>query len=480
MSELAFISLAEASQLIRTRKLSPVEYTSALLAHIAATDPAYNAFLAVTAELALAQAKSAEAEIAAGKWRGPMHGIPYAAKDIFDIEGMATTCHSKVRIDHRATADAFVVRRLREAGAVLLGKLALHEFATGGPAFDLPWPPARNPWNRDLHPGGSSSGSGTAVAAGMAPAALGTDTGGSIRNPSTCCGIVGLKPTYGAVSLGGVFPLTYSLDHVGPMTRTVEDNAIFFHAMLGHDPADPTSTRREVGDCLTDLKRGIKGMRIGVIEHFYTRDAMACAEQVSGIERAIEVLKQLGADVRPITVSPLGTYADCNRTIHQAEAYAIHERDMQQRPEDYAKLTRGKILPGAFIPAVKYIRAQQMRAALCTEFAEAIRGLDAVITLSSLDMPARIEDADEVAHTYDRQCRLAFNVTGTPAMSVPTGRSAAGIPLAMQIVSHAFGEPAIYRIAQAYCEAAGTTIGTDPKTQPRLITAAAVRPAAAE
>ena len=170
-----------------------------------------------------------------------MHGVPYAAKDIFDIEGMATTCHSKIRKDHRAASDAFVVKKLRDAGAVLLGKVALHEFATGGPAFDLPWPPARNPWNRDLHPGGSSSGSGAALAAGMAPAALGTDTGGSVRNPATCCGIVGMKPTYGAVSLGGVFPLTYSLDHVGPMTRTVEDNAILFHAIAGHDPDDPTT-----------------------------------------------------------------------------------------------------------------------------------------------------------------------------------------------------------------------------------------------
>ena len=159
-----------------------------------------------------------------------MHGVPYAAKDIFDVAGMATTCHSKIRKDHRATADAFVIRKMHEAGAILLGKLALHEFATGGPAFDLPWPPARNPWNRDLHPGGSSSGSGAALAAGLAPAALGTDTGGSVRNPATCCGIVGMKPTYGAVSLSGVFPLTYSLDHVGPMTRSVEDNAILLHA----------------------------------------------------------------------------------------------------------------------------------------------------------------------------------------------------------------------------------------------------------
>jgi aspartyl-tRNA(Asn)/glutamyl-tRNA(Gln) amidotransferase subunit A len=263
MTDLAWLSVAEGSQLLKSRKLSPVEWTRALLDRIAQLDPAYNAFLAVTADLAMAQAKRAESEIASGQWRGPMHGVPYGAKDIFDVEGMATTCHSKLRISHRAAADAFVVRKLREAGAVLLGKLALHEFATGGPAFDLPWPPARNPWNRNLHPGGSSSGSGAALAAGLVPAALGTDTGGSVRNPATCCGIVGLKPTYGAISLSGVQPLTHSLDHVGPMTRSVEDNAILLQAMAGYDPADATMTQRPLGDCLTGMKAGLKGLKIG-------------------------------------------------------------------------------------------------------------------------------------------------------------------------------------------------------------------------
>src|SRR5215203_6349731 len=256
MTDLAYLTVAEGAQLLRAKKLSPVEWTRGLLERIAAIDSNYNAFLVVTADKALAQAKAAEAEIAKGRWRGPMHGVPYAAKDIFDIAGMATTCHSKIRKDHRAASDAFVVKKLRDTGAVLLGKVALHEFATGGPAFDLPWPPARNPWNRDLHPGGSSSGSGTAVALGMAPAALGTDTGGAVR-------------------LNGVFPLTYSLDHVGPMTRTVEDNAILFHAIAGHDPDDPTTAKRDTPDCLTDLKAGLKGLRIGVIEHFYQEDAEA-------------------------------------------------------------------------------------------------------------------------------------------------------------------------------------------------------------
>jgi aspartyl-tRNA(Asn)/glutamyl-tRNA(Gln) amidotransferase subunit A len=478
VTDLAYLTVAEGAALLRAKKLSPVEWTKALLERIAAVDSHYNAFLVVTGDKALAQAKAAETEIAKGQWRGPMHGVPYAAKDIFDVEGMATTCHSKIRANHRASSDAFVVKKLRDAGAVLLGKVALHEFATGGPAFDLPWPPARNPWNRDLHPGGSSSGSGAALAAGMAPAALGTDTGGSVRNPATCCGIVGLKPTYGAVSLSGVFPLTYSLDHVGPMTRTVEDNAIFFHTLAGHDPADPTSSTRETTDCLKSLKAGLKGLRIGVVEHFYKQDAAADPDQVRAIEQAVGVLQKLGASVKAIRLSPLSLWTDCNRTIHQAESYAIHEKDVQERPEDFAALTRNRLLPGAFVSSTKYIRAQQLRAALCREFADAMRDLDAVITLSSLQLPCRIDDPAAIARTYDQQCRLVFNVTGTPAISVPTGFTAEGAPLAMQIASRAFDEPMVYRVAQAYCEAAGTCIGADAKTQPRPVseprTAAAV------
>src|SRR6202035_4621583 len=210
---------------------------------------------------------------------------------------------------------------------------ALHEFANGGPTLELPWPPARNPWNPDLHPGGSSSGSGTASALGMAPATLGTGTGGAVRNPATCCGVIGMKPTYGAVSRAGVFPLAFSLDHVGPITRTVEDNAILFEAIAGHDPADPASARRSHADCRQSLKAGVKGLRVGVIAHFYEEDLAADPEMVAGIEGAILLLKQLGADVKPVRLSPLSRWMDCGRVIHYAEAYAIHERDLQERPQ---------------------------------------------------------------------------------------------------------------------------------------------------
>jgi aspartyl-tRNA(Asn)/glutamyl-tRNA(Gln) amidotransferase subunit A len=455
MSDLAFLTIAEAARLIQARKLSPVEFTKALLARIAATESTYHAYIAVTEELAIAQAKAAEAAIMRGDWRGPMHGVPYATKDIFDVDGTATTCHSKLRINHRAASDATAIVKLREAGAVLLGKLALHEFATGGPTLELPWPAARNPWNLDLHPGGSSSGSGVAVAIGTAPGALGTDTGGSVRNPATCCGVVGMKPTYGAVSRAGVFPLSFSLDNVGPLTRTVEDNAIMLQAIAGHDPADPASAQRPAVDFRSEINAGVKGLRIGLIAHFYTEDMTAVPEQTAAIEAAADVLRRLGAEVKPIRLSSLQRYTACGRTIHIAEAYAVHERDLQERPEDYAGISRRKLLPGAFIPAVDYIRAQQLRTVLCGEFADAMRDLDAVITLSSLDMPCRIDDDETIAKTYERQCRMPFNVTGTPAIAVPTGFTAAGLPTAMQIAGRAFAEPTVYRVAQAYCEASG-------------------------
>ena len=457
MTALADLTLAEAARRLAARELSPVELTKAALERIAALDPSYNAFIAVTVDIAMAGAKRAESEIAAGRHRGPMHGIPYALKDLFDVAGLPTTCHSKLRAGHCAQSDAFVVARLREAGAVLLGKTALHEFATGGPTLDLPWPPARNPWDRAAHPGGSSSGAATAVALGMAFGAIGSDTGGSVRNPATCCGIVGLKPTYGLVSRNGAFPLSFSLDHVGPLTRTVEDNAILLQAITGHDPADPTSVRRDVPDLRADIGRDIRGLRIGVIEHFFREDAEAEPEQVAAFEQALATLCNLGADLRPVRLPPLKAWVDCGRTLLQAEAYAIHEKDLQERPQDYAPITLGKILPGAFIAAHDYVKAQQWRTALTRAFAEATQDLDAVVTLSSFTVPCRIDDAEAVARTYERHCRMPFNVTGTPAIAVPTGFSAGGLPLGMQIATRAFDETMLYRIAHAFCAATGLT-----------------------
>ena len=257
------------------------------------------------------------------------------------------------------------------------------------------------------------------------------------------------------MSRAGVFPLAFSLDHVGILTRIVEDNAIMLQAIAGHDAADPTSAQRPPADFTGEINAGVKGLRIGVIEHFYSDDMIATPEQGAAIAVAAEVLRRLGAEVKPVRLSSLQRYTECGRTIHLAEAFAVHERDLQKRPQDYAEITRRKLLPGAFIPAVDYIKAQQLRTALCGEFAAAIHDLDAAITLSSLDMPCRIDDADTITRTYERQCRMPFNVTGTPAIAVPTGFTATGLPTAMQIAGRAFAEPMVYRVAQAYCEATG-------------------------
>ena len=450
MSELAFLGLADAAQLIRARKLSPVEYTRALLERIERLDSRYHAFIRVTPELAIAAARRAEQEIAAGSLRGPLHGVPFGLKDIIDVAGQPTTGHSKVLGDNVAAADAAVTARLKSAGGVLLGKLATHEFAIGGPSFDLPWPPAVNPWGGNHFPGGSSSGSGVALAAGMLPAALGTDTGGSVRNPASLCAITGMKPTYGRVSRRGVFPLAVSLDHVGPMTRSVRDNALLLQLLAGHDPEDPGSADVEVPDYAADLERGVKGLEIGLVRHFYAEDMQADPEQAQAIETAADVLRRLGANVREIRLAPLQEYAVCSRIIIRCEAFAVHRRWLQQRPGDYGALARQRILDGATVSAADYIDALRLRGRLTRRTLEAFAGIDAALTVSGMDPPCPIDDAEACARMYPRQARQPFNVTGQPAIAIPAGFTASGLPLSLQLVGHPWQEATLYRIAHAY------------------------------
>src|SRR5215831_14650440 len=288
-TKLHWLTIADAARLIERRQLSPVELTDALLARIEALDPQLNAFLLPTPEKARGQAKAAEREIMAGKYSGPLHGIAFGLKDIYATAGIRTTSHSKICENLVPTEDATTVAKLYQAGGVLLGKLATHEFAHGGPSFDLPWPPARNPWNRDHFTGGSSSGAGAAVAAGFVPGALGSDTGGSIRGPAALCGIVGLKPTYGLVSRFGVYTNSFSYDHAGPMTWSVEDCAIMLQAIAGHDPKDPASADRPVPDFRTAMTGTIKGLRIGVLRHLYERDVPIPADASAALEAAFDV-----------------------------------------------------------------------------------------------------------------------------------------------------------------------------------------------
>lgn len=456
MSDLPWLSAAEAARAIAARELSPVELTKALLARIEKLDPKLNAFIRLDAGTAMEAAKAAEQEIAAGRLRGPLHGVPVGIKDIIDVAGLPTTCHSKILIDNFAAADAVCVARLRGAGAIVLGKLSTHEFAIGGPSFDLPWPPARNPWNTAHHPGGSSSGSGSGVAAGLFPMALGSDTGGSVRNPASACGIVGLKPTYGLVPRRGVFPLSFTLDHVGPLTRTVADNALMLGVIAGHDSLDPGSAAVTSGNYAAGLERGVRGMRIGFIRHFHEVDLPADPEVAAGLENVAGTLKSLGADVRDITLPTLDEFAAINRVILQSEAWAIHSPWLRERPGDYGKLARCRLLPGAFLAAGDYVQANRRRLEMIAAVDEALREVDVLLCASAMDPPSRIEDAEETERTYPRQARTPFNVTGHPALAMMAGLSSNGLPLSVQLVGRNFAEATLFQVARAWERAAGT------------------------
>ena len=450
MTEPHWLSAAEAARAFAARRLSPLELLDALLARIDALQPRLHAFIRLDAEAARAAAAEATAEIASGRIRGPLHGVPVGVKDIIDVAGLPTTCHSRLRLDHVAAADAAVVARLRQAGAIVLGKLATHEFAIGGPSFDLPFPPARNPWNPEHHPGGSSSGSGAGVAAGLFPVALGTDTGGSVRNPASACGIVGLKPTYGLVSRRGVFPLSFTLDHVGPLARTVADAALMLDAMAGHDPADPgsaASTARWFG---RDLERGARGLRVGFVRHFHETDMPAPAETGAALAEAARVLAAEGAEVRDVTLPGLNEFAGVNRVILTSEAFAIHARWLRERPEDYGALSRRRLLPGAFIAAPDYVAAQRRRAEMIAAVEEVFRDVDVLLCASAMEPASRLDDPAETARTYPRQARTPFNVTGNPALVMMAGVAASGLPLAVQFVGRWFEEATLLRAAAAF------------------------------
>ncbi len=450
MSALHWLSAAEAAQEFGTRRLSPVELLTAILARIERLDPKLHAFIRLDADAAMAAARTAEKELAAGRIRGPLHGIPVGIKDIIDVAGLPTTCHSKILVDTVAAADAAVIAKLRAAGAIILGKLSTHEFAIGGPSFDLPFPPARNPWNLDHHPGGSSSGSGAGVCAGLFPLALGSDTGGSVRNPASCCGIVGLKPTYGLVSRRGVFPLSFTLDHVGPMTRTVADNALLLDAIAGHDPADPGSSASGARYFGRMLDRGVRDMRIGFVRHFHEVDKPAHPEVTAAVEDAARVLQAEGAQVRSVTLPSLNEFAAVNRVILCSEAWSIHAPWLRSRPGDYGQLARQRLLPGAFMNSGDYVGAQRRRQQMIAAVEEVFRDFDALICASSMDPASRIEDAAETLRTYPRQARTPFNVTGHPALAMMAGLSTSGLPLSVQFVGRYFEDAAVLRVAAAY------------------------------
>lgn len=453
MTDLHFFSVTQAANAIAAKKLSPVDLMQALLQRIERLDPKLNAFIQLDADAALAAAQAAETEIAAGR---PLHGVPVGIKDIIDVAGLPTTCHSKILEGEVAKEDAVCVARLRQAGAIVLGKLSTHEFAIGGPSHDLPWPPARNPWNPDHHPGGSSSGSGSGVAAGLFPMALGSDTGGSVRNPASCCGIVGMKPTYGLVSRRGVFPLSFTLDHVGPMTRTVADNALMLEAIAGHDPLDPGSAAQPSARYGARLERGVRDLRIGFVRHFHETDMPADPEMTAALQHVARSLQMAGAEVRDATLPSLNEFSGVNRIILQSEAWAIHAPWLRERPGDYGKLARRRLMAGAFMSAGDYVQAQRRRTEMIAAVERALGDFDVLLCASNMDPPCRIDQPAEIDRTYPRQARTPFNITGHPAIAMMAGLSKGGLPLSVQFVGRYFEEATLYQVARAWELAAGT------------------------
>ncbi len=450
--DLHYLTIAEASRLLASRQISPVELTRAFLDRAEKINPQLNAYLLLTAEPALTQARIAEADIMAGNYRGPLHGIPYALKDIYCTAGIRTTGHSRTRADYVPGFDASTVAMLQRAGAVLLGKLATHEFAHGGPSFDLPWPPARNPWNRTHFTGGSSSGSGAAVAAGLAMAALGSDTGGSIRNPAALCGIVGLKPTYGLVSRYGVYTNSFSYDHAGPMTWTAEDCAILLQTIAGPDAKDPASADRAVPDYRAALTGDIKGLRIGVLRHLYEEDVPTQPVVKAALEAAFATLRGLGAVLEDTRIRSAHDYHNVKITTAESELFSVHAPALRTRLAEFGEDFLGRALGALFISGPDYVAASRERRRMIAQMAPLYEKYDVLLTAAP--GPAAPLGAWRTIQFWQRSSLTTpFNVTGGPALVQPIGFTPDGLPLAMQIVGRPFDDATVLRVAHAYEQA---------------------------
>ncbi|HJQ63302.1 MAG TPA: amidase [Burkholderiales bacterium] len=450
--EIHYLSVAQAGALIRKRKLSPVELATAYLERIETFDPQLNAFITVTPELALKQARRAEREIVKDNYRGPLHGIPFGLKDIYNTKGILTTGHSRVCIDNIPESDATTTRRLYEAGGVLLGKLATHEFAHGGPSFDLPWPPARNPWNLEHFTGGSSSGSGAAIAAGLVAYALGSDTGGSIRGPASFCGLAGLMPTYGLVSRAGVIPNSYTFDHCGPMAWNVEDSAIVLQALAGYDALDAGSVPVRVPNYRAALKRSVKGMKIGVLRHYWEEDLPAHEDLRSAMEDAIKVFRGLGAKVEDCRTRPMMDTLDVKVLIAESEIFSIHHKDLAARPDAFGRDFLGRALPACLFQSADYVAASREHRRIVLESRRLYDKYDVLLTAGF--GPAPRLDAHKTLNFWQRSNVFTpSNVTAGPALELCNGFSKMGLPLGMQVIGQPFDEATVLCVGHAYEQA---------------------------
>ncbi len=448
-TELHNLSIAELSALIAARKLSPVELVDALIRRVEEYDGQTHAFITRTFDLARQQARTAEAEIAAGSYRGALHGIPFALKDIYDTRGILTSGHSRVFIDRVPREDATATTKLYDAGGVLLGKLATHEMAHAGPSFDLPWPPARNPWNLAHFTGGSSTGSGAAVAAGMVPVALGSDTGGSIRGPASHCGVVGLMATFGLVSRAGVITNSYTFDHCGPLARTVEDCALVLQALAGFDPKDAGSLPRPIPNYREALEQDLRGLRIGVLRHHWEEDIPASEDVRTAMDAALDVLRRLGAELKECRVRPLASYYDVKIIIAESEIFSVHQKNLVARPKDFGADFRSRVLPSVLFTAHDYVQATREHRRMMVEMEPLYTRFDAFVTAGMGEAP-RLADYRSVSFWQKPSLLTAWNVTGQPVLQLPNGFGRNGLPLGMQILGRPFGESTILRVGHAY------------------------------
>ena len=455
MSEpLEYATVAGLLSLYRSRAVSPVEVAKHQFERIQSLEGSLHCFVTQTPEVAMARARQAEKDWQHGgaveQNTRRLAGIPYGLKDVICTAGILTTGQSKILEHNVPDADAGVEMRMKESGGVLMGKLTTYEFAHGGPSWDLPWPPAMNPWKAGYLPGSTSSGPGAAVAAGLLPAAIGTDTGGSIRMPAANFGIVGVKPTYGLISRRGVLPNTFTFDTCGPMTRTVEDAALVLGAIAGYDDEDIGSVYHPPVNYLTDLNKGVKDVRIGWVRHWYDGDANCHPDVPPAVEKALEVLSGAGAIVEEIRLSDLLVYQDCKTTISITEMFSAYEHEFRTRPQDFGLMFRNKVLSGSLIRAEDYFQALRQRLWLGRELARAFREYDVIATAGWMTPAdkARPDKLDKFLRPPN--ITTPFNIGGGPAMNIPCGFSQDGLPLSLQLAAAHFAEPMMFRVGHAY------------------------------
>jgi aspartyl-tRNA(Asn)/glutamyl-tRNA(Gln) amidotransferase subunit A len=446
------VTLADA---IKQKQVSPVEVTHQILDRIYSMNPKLNAFITITHEEAMEAAKKAEEEIISGNWRGPLHGVPIGLKDLIYTKNIKTTMGSEIFKDYVPEYDAAVVEQLKQAGAILIGKLNTHQFAYGPTGDRSFFGPVKNPYDLSKITGGSSSGSGAGVAASLCYAALGTDTGGSVRIPSACCGIVGMKPTFGRVSKYGVYPLGFTLDHVGPMTRSVRDNATLLTVLAGFDDRDPYSVRMDAEDFTRDLQKGIKGTVIGIPSSFYFEHLDKEVE--SKVKRAIQTFQDLGAEIRQIHLPNMQQIAFAQQITAKSEAYAVHEKTLQTHPQQYEEEVRERLLTGLDIRAHEYIQAQQVKHLAIEDFDRALKEVDIMLTPTLPILPTDIDQREVNIQSYKELVRSALlrftsptNLNGFPSLSLPCGFSESGLPIGIQLLGRRFDEATLYRFAYAF------------------------------